>query len=311
MIREKLSFVIPCYQSEHTIRQVVSGIIYEVDKHIEYDYEIILINDGSTDNTWDVLKCLAQTNNKIKAVNLSKNFGQHSALMAGYRCVTGDYIVGLDDDGEHDPQYIFCLVDKIKQGYDYVCAYYGGEKKKSWFRNLGTRINNWMASTLISKPDNIMLSSFYIEKRFVTEQIIKTTNPFPYVAGLLLQSTNNMAMVELPKGNRIFGKSGYTFKKLFNLWFNGVIGFSVVPLRLASLLGLTFSIMGFVLACVFIIRKFIYSNILPGYSSMISVILIIGGITMMLLGLIGEYIGRMYIAINGAPQYVIKDRINL
>ena len=308
MKQEKLSVVIPCYKSEKTIGKIVCDVIAVLSRDGRYAYEVILVNDGSPDGTWPVLKELAEKFDMVRSINLSRNFGQHSALMAGYRDVTGDIIVGLDDDGEHDPADLFKLVDKLQEGYDYVCASYShGTKKSSLFRNFGSRINSWMAAILINKPSDINLSSYYVERRFVTDQIASCTNPFPYIAGLLVQATHNMAMVELPKHERMYGSSGYTLKKLLSLWINGFTAFSVKPLRVATMIGSVISCGGFLYGMVIVIQKLLDPALLIGYASTMAVLLLIGGMLMLMLGLVGEYIGRIYISLNGVPQYVIRE----
>ena len=177
----KLSVVIPCYNSEKSIQKIVNSCVDTITKDGRFDYEVVLINDGSKDATWDIIKKLSQENTKIISINFAKNFGQHNALIAGYRNVSGDYIVGLDDDGEHDPKDMFKLIDSlIENNYDFVCAYYESGKKKSGLRNLGSDINAFMAKTLLNKPNNVVFSSYYVERRFVTDQIAKCQNPFPY-----------------------------------------------------------------------------------------------------------------------------------
>lgn len=306
---EKLSVVIPCYKSESMIRTVVQETVCALVKRPEYTYEIILVNDGSPDGTWRELQQLARENKNIKSINLARNFGQHAALMAGYRAVTGDIVVGLDDDGEHDPGYIYDLVDKLNEGYDYVCAHFT-ENPPRGLRKLGTAANAKMAEILIDKPQDAELSSFYVERRFVTDYITTCSNPFPYIAGLLLQATRNMAVIDVPKRKRLEGNSGYALKKLIGLWINGFTAFSVKPLRIATLLGALVACAGFLSGIVVIIRKLCDPAILTGYSSLMAGLLFIGGCILLSLGLIGEYVGRIYLNINHIPQYVIRETIN-
>lgn len=308
---EKLSIVIPCYNSEKSLSCIVNKCIETINKDNRFDYEIILINDGSKDGTWDVIQELVAKFPKIIALNFAKNFGQHNALIAGYRNVSGDYIVGLDDDGEHNPEDIFKLLDSlIKNDYDYVCGFYESGKKNSLFRNFGSNMNAIMTKTLLDKPDDVIFSSFYVEKRFVTDQIAKCPNPFPYIMGLLLQTTRNFGMVPLEKHERLYGASGYSLKKLLSLWLNGFTAFSVKPLRVATVTGVFVAICGFLFGLFVIIKKIVNPQILLGYSSIMAVLLFVSGMIMIMLGLIGEYIGRIYININNMPQYVIKEKLS-
>lgn len=308
---KKISIVIPCYYSEKSLAIIVNDAISTIKNEGRYDYEVILINDGSKDGTWSVIERLASSDDKVIGINLSKNFGQHSALIAGYRAVTGDIILGLDDDGEHDPKDMFKLIDKLEEGYDYVAADYSDVRKKtSIFRNFGTWLNELMAKTLIDLPKDVTFSSYYVEKRFVTDEIAKCTNPFPYILGLLLQVTHNIGNVKLAKRQRLYGKSGYNYKKLFSLWLNGFTAFSVKPLRLSTVFGFFVSFVGFILGIYIIVNKIVNPNVQLGWSSLMCMMFFMGGLIMLMLGMIGEYLGRVYININNKPQYVIKEKIN-
>lgn len=308
---KKLSFVIPCYCSEKSVGNVIDEVVKTVTDDGRYDYEIICINDFSRDNTLDVLKGLAEENKKIKVINLSRNFGQHSALMAGFNYVSGDIVVCLDDDGQNPPSEMFKLIDKLEEGYDLVSAKYKQEKRRSLIRKLGTKVSFWMSSYFIGKPKDIDLNSYYVFKRYVVDEIIKYKNAYPFVHGLILRITRNMANVEIEHKTREHGKSGYSFKKLLSLWMNGFTAFSEKPLRLASFFGVLCSLGGFAYGIVTIIRKILYPEILTGYSSIMTAVLMLSGITMLFLGLLGEYIGRIYISINNAPQFAIKETFNI
>lgn len=305
-----LSFVIPCYRSEKTVGNVISRIINTIEKKESYDYEIICVNDYSPDNTFNVLKSIAQRNPKIKVINFSRNFGQHSALMAGFHYVTGDIIVCLDDDGQNPPEEMFKLIDKLEDGYDLVSAKYEN-KKHSLIRKMGTKISFAMSSYLVGKPKDIDLNSYYVFKRYIVDEIIKYTNPYPFVHGLILRITRNMANVPIKHEARQEGSSGYNFKKLFSLWMNGFTAFSEKPLRLASILGVFIAFLGFLYGIIIIVRKVIHPEVMLGYSSIMAAVLLFSGIIMLFLGLLGEYIGRMYISINNAPQFAIKETINI
>ncbi|MDE7312176.1 MAG: glycosyltransferase family 2 protein [Eubacterium sp.] len=310
--KEKISFVIPCYNSERSIAGLLKAAVETIQEDGRYDYEAILVNDGSKDNTWDVIKGLAEKDHQVLAINLSRNFGQHNALIAAYRCATGDIIVGADDDGEHDPADLFKLVDELTgKGLDYVCAAYRGEKKDSVFRNFGTRANNLMAHILIGQPKEFKFSSYYAARRFVIRQVAECRNPYPYVAGLVLQAAGSLGMVELAKHERKYGKSGYNVRKLLKLWLNGFTAFSVKPLRIATVMGMLVAFSGFVYGCAIIWNKCRHPElVLPGYSSIAAILLLIGGMLMILLGMVGEYVGRIYMNINNIPQYVVSEKID-
>lgn len=305
-----LSFTIPCYRSEKTVSDVVDEIIARVAQMDGYDYEIILVNDCSPDGTWNVLRKLSGNNPKVKAMDLARNVGKHGALMAAYSVVQGEIVIGVDDDGQCPLDRLEELIAPLYQGYDMSMAQYP-KKKQSAFKNFGSKVNDFMVRTLIGKPKGLVFSNFIARKRFVCDEIIKYTNPYPYLEGLTLRTTHNIARVPMEERSRQAGQSGYTLKKSLALWANGCTAFSVTPLRLATVLGVLCALIGFGAGAFVIIRKLFVPQIQTGYTSLMAVMLLIGGVIMMLLGLIGEYLGRIYICINNAPQYVIREAKNV
>ena len=303
-----ISFVIPCYCSEMTVRSVVDEIREEVGrKSSEFGYEIILVNDYSKDGTLNEIKKLTEEDHRIVGIDFPKNFGQASALMAGFREVRGDYVICLDDDGQMPVESIFDLIDKLEEGYDLAFGKYD-EIKQKWYRNLGSWMNNKMAEKLIGQPKEVRLSSFCAGKRYIFDEITKYDGNYPYISGLFLRVTKNIANVPVKHRERKYGTSGYTFSKLLGLWLNGFTAFSIIPLRFATFSGLLCSLLGFIFGIVMVIRKILNPDIIMGYTSIVTILLFIGGMIMMMLGIIGEYVGRTYISINRAPQYVVKGK---
>lgn len=305
---QKLSFVIPCYRSEKTIGGVIEEILANVALRPEYDYEIILVNDSSPDKVWSVIKSEAAKNSKIRGISLAKNFGQHSALMAGYAQTTGDLIISLDDDGQTPGSEIFKLVDKINEGFDVVYGHYG-HSKQHLFRRIGSYINKKMAENIIGQPKKLHTTSFFIARQYIIKEIVRYPNPFPYISGLVFRSTKNLGNVEVEHKDRLKGKSGYTVGGLISLWINGFTAFSVKPLRFATLVGIFCAIIGLGAGGYIIFQKATNPEILIGYTSIMAAMLFIGGMIMLILGLVGEYVGRIYICINQSPQYVVREKV--
>ena len=307
--REKISFVIPCYNSTNTIDAVVQEIKVVMQGEMNgYDYEIVLVNDGSTDGTtYDAITKVVEKERYIKGINLARNFGQPSAVMAALNHTTGDYVVCGDDDGQTPFNELPKLFEKIEEGYDLVEAKYAAREKRSLFRMLGTVMNEGMATWLISKPKGLELTTYWAVKRFVVDQMIEYPNSYPYLGGLMLRATQNACNVDVAHRERLSGSSGYSLKKLIELWLNGFTSFSVKPLRLMSIIGFVVAIIGFVYGVVTIINKIMDPAVLVGYSSIMSVNLFMFGVLFIFMGLIGEYVGRIYISLNKAPQYVVKD----
>ncbi len=306
----KISFVIPCYRSEHTIETVVNEIKGKMEELNKYDYEIILVNDCSPDATFSVIRRLCVENSNIIGINHAKNFGQHAALMAGFHFVSGDIVVCLDDDGQTPANEVDKLLDKIEEGYDVVYAEYEN-KQHSGFRNWGSHVNKVMTEVMLNKPKELYISSYFATKKFIVDEMLNYKGAYPYVIGLVLRTTKNICNVKVNHRERMEGESGYSLKKLFGLWMNGFTSFSILPLRIASYGGALIAMIGFIFAIYVVVLKFTSSYRVLGWSSMISVLLILGGLILLVLGLIGEYVGRIYISINNSPQYVIKEVVGI
>lgn len=303
----KLSFVIPCYKSEKTISTVVDEIRRVVMMRTGVDYEIIMVSDHSPDGVWGVIeKMCAEDPVHLKGLELSRNFGQQSALMAGYSIATGSAIFSLDDDGQSPVDAIYKLLDRLLEGADVVIGAYA-DKKHSFSRNVGSIVNALMTQWLLDKPRSLQMTSFFVMRRFVLEAILSYKGPFPYLGGLLFRVTRNIVNVDVRHRSRLEGASGYSFAKLLALWLDGFTSFSVKPLRLASWAGLVCATLGFLYGLWTVVNKLAINPSVPmGYSSLMSVILFVGGVMMMILGLIGEYVGRIYICLNNSPQYIVS-----
>ncbi|MBO5166188.1 MAG: glycosyltransferase family 2 protein [Lachnospiraceae bacterium] len=304
-----VSFVIPCYRSALTLEKVIEEVDTTMAAMDEYDYEMVLVNDCSPDDTFSVIRKLCAENNKIKGINLARNFGQHAALMAGFAHAAGEVVVCLDDDGQTPADEVGKLLAAIEEGADVVYAKYEN-KKHSLFRNFGSRLNDLMTRVMLGKPKELYVSSYFAMKRFVADEICRYDNAYPYVIGLVLRTTKNIVNVSVTHREREVGTSGYTLRKLINLWVNGFTSFSVKPLRMATFMGSMCAFAGFAYAIYTIIKKFINPAVPLGFSSLMSAILFIGGMLMLMLGMIGEYLGRIYVCMNHSPQYVIKETIN-
>lgn len=306
---EKISFVIPCYGSEKTIEAVVDEIRNTISKRSEFDYEIVTVNDCSPDNVYGVLKTLARSNSKIRVINLAKNMNRPGAVMAGLNNVSGDYVVIMDDDGQCPMDHFWDLFKPIEEGHDVSIAKYP-KRKQSLFKHFGTFVNKKMTEFILKRPKDMEFTNFMLLKSYIVKEIIKYDNPYPYYTGLILRTTSDIVNVEMEQRERFAGDSTFTFFKMLGMWINGLTAFSIKPLRISSLIGSICAVAGFVFGIITIIRKIVSTNISVGWSSIISIMLFIGGLIMLMLGMIGEYLGRIYISLNKSPQYVIKEKIN-
>lgn len=307
-IENKISFVIPCYNTTDAIDSVIDEISESMGEWIDYEYEIILINDGSPNaGTLPRLKNVVDKRDEdIKLVSLAKNSGQPNAILAGFRFASGSLIMTADDDGQTPMNYIGEFIKGIQLGKDVICAKYTSRPQKSLIRRLGSKINTKMAEKLIERPKGIEMSTIFMAKSFVVEEMVKYDQPFAYISGLILRITQNIGNVEVEQRDRESGSSGYTFKKLIMLWINGATAFSIKPLRIADAVGMMVSVAGVIMAAVTIVRKCMFVDFQAGWSSLISIILFLSGINLMVLGVAGEYIGRIYMSINKTPQSVVS-----
>lgn len=306
---ELISFVIPCYGSEKTIERVINEIRNKISDKEEYDYEIIPVNDCSPDNVWDVLLKISEDDFKVKPVLLSKNMNRPGAVMAGLNLAEGDIVIIMDDDGQCPMERLYDLIEPIHNGYDVSIADYP-ERKQSLFKDFGTFVNKKMTEWIINRPKNIQFTNFIAIKNYIVKEIIKYDNPYPYITGLILRTTNSIKNVPMEERKRLEGGTTFTFLKMLKLWINGLTAFSVIPLRISSLLGFICAGVGGLFGLLVILRKIITPTINEGWSSIIALIIFIGGLNMLMLGMIGEYLGRIYISINQAPQFVIRKKVN-
>ena len=242
-----LSIVIPCYRSANTIGAVVDTIQKTMKTRPEFDSEIILVNDCSPDNTFEVIRGLTEKYDNVIGIDIAKNSGQQCATMAGLRYSRGDLVAVSDDDGQTPIETVFTFYDKMQEGnYDVVCARYGERGKRSLFRRLGSWANDAMVKYCLDKPDEINTSVYFLAKRFVIDEMIQYDNAYPHISGLLLRTTYNIGNVDLVQKDRIAGSSGYSFRKLMNLWVNGLTTFSIKPLRAAVFTGGLMAFIGFI-----------------------------------------------------------------
>lgn len=302
----KISIVIPVYNGSKTIARLVEEL--ESCLSSEYEPEIILVNDASHDNSAQICARLADEHRgTVKFIDLMRNFGEHAAVMAGLNYAAGQYTVIIDDDFQNPPSEIIKMIDKIKEGYDVVYTKYR-DNKYPFFKRLGSVFNDRVANIMLKKPRDLYLSSFKVMNSLVRQNVTDYKGPFPYIDGIILNITRNIASVEVEHGETAKERSGYTFRKLIGLWSNMFTNFSIVPLRIATYLGLLFSFIGFAFGLSIVIERLFFEYVPRGYATITVSILIFSGIQLFALGMIGEYIGRLFLSHNRLPQFIIKDK---
>jgi len=303
MPQPELSLVIPVYNGSRTIGPLVE---HATKVFGAASFEIVLVNDGSSDTSEAVCAELASKfPQHVCFVHLSRNFGEHNAVLAGFTQARGRYIAVLDDDGQNPPEEIVLMLDELKRkNLDVVYGHYI-EKKHSWFRNLGSRFNDRIATLMLQKPRELYLSSFKVMNRFIVDEITRYHGPYPYTDGLIYRVTRNIG--QIPVEHRASAGSRYTFRRLVRLWLNMFLNFSIKPLRLSIYVGLFTSVLSVVaLIAIVIDRLWITPNVTLGIPTVLGTIVLLAGIQLMILGLVGEYIGRLYLDHTGTPQYVVR-----
>ena len=300
------SIIIPCYNSSKTNRKVVELTMQEMENQKRTPYEFVLVDDFSPDggDTVRALEALADDYSCVKIVELAKNSGQHNAVMAGLNYADGDTLIAMDDDMQTHPSQLPVLFEEFDKGYDIVYGYYP-QKKHSLFRNFGSYINYLSVRILIGKPKDMKTSSFWIIRRFIRDYVIQYKIQYTHLQGLFLRTTRNISSVPVKHFEREVGTSNYTFKKLVGLWSN-IMGYSIVPLRLATYCGYTFSLLGILGAVFTVVRKLLVPSMAIGWPSMMAAICFFSGVNLLFLGLIGEYLGRMFLGMSRYPQFVVR-----
>lgn len=301
-----LSIVIPVFNSE----KILPELVKQIQAHTAFadSMELILVNDRSKDNSWSVIKELCKVHSFIIGINLRKNTGQHNAIMAGLNHTSGDVIVMMDDDLQHSPVFIHDLYKEIITGND-VCYTKFPKTHQVWWKVLGSRLNDKAASVLLRKPKNLYLSPFKAISKSIRDEIVKYNGPFTYIDGLILRTTDNITSLEVPHFDRYEGKGNYSFVRSLVLWLKMSTGFSLLPLRLATFFGIGFSIITFILAIYYFLLWLVTPALPQGWTTLILVVLFLGGIQLFTIGIIGEYIGRTYLNINRQPQFLIESII--
>ncbi len=305
--RPTLSVVVPLYNSAETLPRLIEELSA---MPIDGGHEIVLVNDGSRDATEQLALQLIETSAiPISFISLSRNFGEHNAVLAGLRASTGDFVVTMDDDLQNPPSEVPKLLHAAQtEKRDVVYSAYEKKEHAGW-RNLGSRLTNAFADWSIDKPKGLYLSSFRCVSRFVADEVAKSSNPSPYIDGLIFQVTQNVGVVKVRHDARSAGASGYTLRALLRLWMSMLINASVMPLRIATLIGIAMSVVGFVSFVAVFINHFVNREPL-GWGSIMAALLIFSGTQLLLLGVVGEYVGRTYLRVSEKPQSVVRSRTN-
>lgn len=301
----ELSIVVPVYRSA-TILPVLVEQIHGVmsSEGLADTFEVILVNDAGPDNSWDVIQSLAAAHDFVRGINLRKNAGQHNAIMAGFNHVRGRIVAVMDDDLQHPPAALVDLMRAVQGGHD-VCYTRYLDRQHAWWKQAGSRFNDYVATVLLGKPKGLYLSSFKAMRREIVDEVVKYDGPFTYVDGLILDVTSSITAVDIVHQARHEGESNYNFRRLLSLWLKMATSFSVLPLRFATYMGFGLAAIALFMVVFVVVAKIMNPDFPPGWASLIAVILFIGGIQTLCIGMVGEYLGRTYLKLNNRRQFVV------
>lgn len=300
---DKISVVVPVYKSQ----EILPELFRQVDDALrDFEYELILVNDGSPDGSWDEIRKLTEKSPCVIGVNLRKNSGQDNALIAGLEQAKGDYVVIMDDDLQHSPYDIPLLYEACKKGFDICYANFEVKEQKSW-KNLGSWFNSKLSEALLRKLEHIYLSPFKIFRGELLRTLLKFHYPFPYVDGMLLSITDHVTQIDVAHHKRFSGDSTYSLTKSISVFMKHLSSFSVLPLRISIVLGFLVSSLGFLYGLYIFCRYLVVGLEVEGWTSLAMLVLILGGVNLLAIGIIGEYLGRTYLTINNRPTFSIKE----
>jgi undecaprenyl-phosphate 4-deoxy-4-formamido-L-arabinose transferase len=301
----QLSIVVPVYRSAACLSELARRVEEEVTRSFQ-TYELILVNDDSPDSSWEVIQRLSSVHNFVTGVNLRKNVGQDNAIMAGLNVATGEVVVIMDDDLQHNPADIMALYQQIECGFDVAYGRFEQKRQAPW-KNLGSWFNDRVAIWTLGKPKDIYMSPYKAIRREVVQEIIKYTGPYPYVDGLIFAVTSKMAQVLVTHHIRFAGKSNYNFLRSIKVWLKLATGFSAFPLRMVALFGCIMSFSAFVLAIGLVLYALMWERGPEGWASMIVTVLFTSGVQLVGIGAVGEYVGRIFVTQNARPQFTVKE----
>ncbi|OIO76008.1 MAG: glycosyltransferase [Gallionellaceae bacterium CG1_02_56_997] len=303
-----LSIVVPVYRSAAILPELVEQIHAEMVKEGLADtFELLLVSDASPDNSWQVIRTLAESHPFIRGISLRRNFGQHNAIMAGLNHVRGDFVVLMDDDLQHPPHAIGDMLRALQEGYDVCYTHYLNRQHAVW-KKLGSQFNDWVATHLLGKPAGLYLSSFKGLRREIVAEVIHYDGPYAYVDGLILDVTRSITTIDIEHGARHEGEGNYNLSRSIALWMKMATSFSVLPLRLASFAGFALAGLSLLMILYVIVEKWLHPELPAGWASLIATVLFIGGIQTLCLGMMGEYLGRTYLKLNHKPQFVVGSK---
>ena len=307
MSLKTISAVIPVFNSQGSLEVLTQRLCQVLENHSE-KFEIIFVNDGSRDGSWQVISRLVGANPRIRGINFMRNYGQHNALLAGIRTAQYDYIVTLDDDLQHSPEEIPRLMGKLDEGYDVV---YGSpeEEKQSFSRNLASQMTKLAMQSIMKVEIARKVSAFRVFRTVLRKAFENYNASHPCIDVLLTWATTRFSYVDVRFQKRQFGQSNYTFFKLLSHAMTMATGYSTMPLRFASILGFTFTVFGMFLLAYILTRYFIHGSPVAGFPFLASTIAIFAGVQLFALGIMGEYLARMFARLMDRPGYVIHEII--
>lgn len=302
------SVVIPVFNSVDVVGNTVDRVV-EVFEEADLSYELILVNDGSRDGSWEVIADRARGNPRIVALDLLRNYGQHNANLAGFREVSGDYVITMDDDLQNPPDQVLLLIDEAMRGHDVVFGRFE-RKRAASYRRLGSIAISMINRRIFGQPPDLAVSNFRIIRRDVVDRICTSQTPYPYITGQALLYSGNRSHVSVRHEPRAVGKSHYSMGRIIRLVFTILFSYSSFPLRLAALVGFVISGVSFLIGVGYLINGLLGETRVPGWTTLVVLLAIFNGFTIALLSMLGEYVVRTLNAVSAHQTYHVVKRVS-
>lgn len=303
------SVVVPVFNSDHTLEELYSRVRKVFEETIKQDFELILVDDSSRDNSYQVMKKLRQADPRVRIIQMAKNFGQHPALLCGFSYAEGDFIITMDDDLQHPPEEIPKMIDAMnrRDDVDVVIAKYQG-RKHNIIRRMGTRLSVYATSKMLKKDPDLEITSFRLMRRFIVDAILGMNVHLPQIGNLLVQTSNRIINVEVRHDARKYGKSGYSYMRLAKDLFHDIISNSAFPLIVVRDIGILSFIVSVILAVYYLIKYFCFGSPVEGWTTLVVLITAYSGLLLLAVGIIGQYLMNILEESRKMPNYTVRDK---
>jgi len=303
------SVVVPVYNSELTLEELYERLKYVFEQEIKQDFELILVDDSSRDRSFEKMAMLREKDKRVKIIQMAKNFGQHPALLCGFRYAKGDFIITMDDDLQHPPEELPKMIQVMeeREEVDVIIASYSG-RKHNWIRKLGTKFSIYMTSKMLKKDPDLEITSYRLIRRFIVDAILEMNIRYPQIGNLLIQTSNRIINVPVKHDSRKYGKSNYTMKELLKELLYDITAHSAFPLIVVRNIGIVSFVVSLLLAGYYLFRYFIFGVSVEGWTTLVLLMLAYNGLVLLSVGIIGAYLMNIMEETKKMPIYTVRRK---